>query len=711
MKKRFLSILFLLNSLCALANPFHTFVEDGKVGLKNNADHIVIPARYDALGWSNGSFSVTGQVTGYKLKGFWGVLNLNNERITPPDYSSLTTTEGFIIASKQSQAFKISTGCIDAEGKVIIPFNYTGVKIHSLRAIAFIREGNLFKHGLIDLENKILIPFQYRNVYPIGSLRYAVEDFNGKTALFSEGGRQITGFTIDSISHFNNDIAIIYEGERQGLITRDGELKSEAKYREIKFNGKEVLARMPDEWHVLNAQNKQLNRIDADSLSMLSEGRYKIANAGIIRLVDDNLKPVNETNFTKLASFKNGLAVFKSGEFYGVIKKNGKTVLPGSFQKIFVADDYIITVEKKIDKITWSLRDTVGQRLTPRSYDLILPRNETIFPALKNGYWGAVDKNGKEIVACVYDTILESCNNQLAVKFRGQYGIISLKEDWLAFPQPHKLKLLNGERYFKKKDGLLMLCTFSGTTLYFTINPIEVKENYFVEFISSGGTWHVDFDGRIVSRQLPPQEAAEKVEKIFPSTEGLRGIKKNGQYGFIDDLGRLRVANRYEDIKPFSEGLAAIKIRNKWGFINRDEKIMIQPAYEDVTPFEKNYSLVKQNGMYGLLTREGKLALPTRYNEVSILANGHVLLTLNGMKGLGDQQGNVLLQPKYNSLQDLDNGYVIIEQDGKFGLVTSQGLSTIPLMYDELKFDVEKNRYLALKKSGWVVIQSTVGKP
>lgn len=696
-----LFLLFFI-SLSAFAEPYKTFVENGKTGLKNEAGQIIIPASYEALGWSNGSFSVTGQVTGYKLKGSWGVLNLNNQRITPPDFSSLTPAEGLLlVATKQTASLKISTGCISTDGKTIIPFTYTAVKVHSLRAVACMREGNLFKYGLIDLENKILIPFQHRSIYPIGSLRYAVEDFNGKTALYSEGGKQITGFTIDSISQFKNNLAIIYEAGKQGLITREGELRSEAKYSEIKFNDKTVLTRLPNEWHILDAQNKRTEIIGADSVVALGEGCYKIEDGGLTRLVDKNLKPIGDQVLSELNSFQHGLSVFKSGNLYGVMKKNGKAVLPANFKKILLKDDYILTLEKSIDKVNWTLRDTLGQRQNSKPYTLINPKQENIFPVTKNGYWGAIDSKGTEIVACVYDSILEVGDNQLAVKFKGQYGIISLKEEWLAYPQTSKVKLLNQDRYFKKKDNLLMLCNFSGTTLYFTINPIDVKHDHFIEHVSTGGTWTIDFDGRIISRQLPP---SEPTEIIFPSTEGLRGIKKNGRYGFIDDEGRLRIANRYEDIKPFSEGLAAIKIRNKWGFINRDEKIVIQPAFEDVSPFEKGYSIIRQNGLYGLLTHEGKIVLPARYNEVKILSNGRLLLTQNGFQGLADQQGNVLLQPKYNSVMDLDNGHVIIQQDGKFGLVTLQGISTIPLIYDYLKYDAQENRFLAFKKSQWLIL-------
>src|SRR6185436_2825779 len=107
----------------------------------------IIPAIYDALGWSNGSFSVSGKVTGYRLGETWGIVSVTNERVTKADYVLLTPAEGsFLIATKKSSAIAISTGVINTEGKTIIPFTYAGVKVHSLRIVAFVREGNQFKH-------------------------------------------------------------------------------------------------------------------------------------------------------------------------------------------------------------------------------------------------------------------------------------------------------------------------------------------------------------------------------------------------------------------------------------------------------------------------------------------------------------------------------------------------------------------------------------
>lgn len=687
----------LVCSLTTVAGPFIPFEENGKFGLKNEAGQVVIPAKYDALGWSNGTFSVSGNVTGYKLGGTWGIVSITNQQITQADYLSLMPAEGsLLIATKKSSPVVVSAGLINTEGKVIIPFTYAGVKVHSLRIVAFVRDGNKFKHGLISLENKVLIPFEYKNIYPIGSLRYAVEDFTGKIALYSEGGKQISGFTIDSLSSFKQDVAIIYENGKQGLINREGQLKSEAKFREINITPGGIRARMPDEWRVMTAENKTVEIVEGDSIAYLGENRYKIRSGGQSWLTDLNFKHVTNQSVTDIDSFQNGLAIFKTNSGYGVMKKSGGILLKPVFKKILFEQSCLLTQDGNNN---WSMRDTTALLRTSKPYDRIGQKHGNLFTVTRKNYWGAIDETGREVVACVYDSILETGDDQLAVKFKGLYGIINAREQWLVYPQTSKVRLLNKDRYFKKVNKTLFLVSFDGTVLYFTDNPISVNAENFTEYISTGGNWTIDFDGKIVSRQLPP---VETTEKVFPASEGLRGIKRQGKYGFIDDQGRLRIANRYEDIMPFSEGLAAFKIRNKWGFINRDEKIIVHPAYDEVTPYANGHSIVKQKGLFGYMDNEGKIVLPVRYNAVEVLKTKRLLLTLNRSKGLADENGNVLLHPKYESIEDIGNGYIVVKQDGKYGLATLKGLNTIPQMYDYLVYDAENDRYLALKRSEWI---------
>ena len=143
------------------------------------------------------TFSVLNNVTGYKVNGLWGLINLDNQVITKAAYEEVVPGGGFIdYCPEKIKSFTShwSAGCLNTSGKEVLPFQYDGIKLYFLRAIVFTKIGNQFKYGLIDLENKILIPQQYKNIYSIGSLRYAVENFENKMALFTENGA--TGYRL-----------------------------------------------------------------------------------------------------------------------------------------------------------------------------------------------------------------------------------------------------------------------------------------------------------------------------------------------------------------------------------------------------------------------------------------------------------------------------------------------------------------------------------
>src|SRR5690606_13528066 len=190
-------------------------------------------------------------------------------------------------------------------------------------------------------------------------------------------------------------------------------------------------------------------------------------------------------------------------------------------------------------------------------------------------------------------------------------------EAWKTAPKADKLFIINEDRYIAYSSTTTFLKSMNGTVIYFTTNPIEIHEDYFLEFLPSGNIWQIDMKGVIANRQVIPQET---YEKIFEESEGYRAIKRNGRYGFIDSRGRLRIANRYEEVQKFSDGFTAIKILNKWGFINQQDNISVQPIYDEVWPFKRGYALVRQKDFFGLIDQSGKQVLPARYDKIDVLA-------------------------------------------------------------------------------------------
>lgn len=704
--KYFLVILYsLFFQLESRAEGYDVFQENGKYGLKNSQGLVTIPAVYDALGWSDGNFSVLGTVTGFKQGDQWGLITTSNQKITNAEYFTLYPGNStLILASKRSSlTLRISTGCVDITGKVIIPFNYSGLHIHSSHAITFTLDGNRLKYGLIDLTNKTILPQFYQHIYPIGSLRYAVQNFNNKTALFSENGKQVTDFVIDSISQVQHGLAVLYQNGRVGLIDRNGIIVKQPVYREIAMEGKKYMLRLPDEWHVLNADNVLLKKIEADSIVSVGPNRVKIVSSFGTQLADMDFVLVGTEKMNSLNAFQSDFASFRKNGKTGIIKSDGSVVLHADFERVLIDNEHFLVYSHQNGKDICTLYDQKGNPLTRKAYNEILPFNGSFFPVAKNGFYGGIDKAGSEIIACAYDSILNTYRDLVVIKFKGQFGVITTSEQWKVLPQPNRIHIINRERYFEFADDLTFLKAMDGTTIYFSSNKLQLQDDYLIEYITGGGKWKINLNGQIIFRELP---SVEFTEMIFPSSEGLRGFKKNGKFGFIDDQGRLRIANRYEDIMPYREGLAAIKILGKWGFINKEDNIVVQPAFDEVQSFEHGFAKVKQSGKYGMLDREGKKIIDYRYDDVGPVINNRLLLVSGQHFGLADVHGNILLQAKYESIEDLDNGFVLVKQNGKFGVVNLAGVSTIPIHYDHLVFESDKNRFVGLKRTEFVPFQA-----
>lgn len=683
---------------------FSVFKEDGKVGLKDNDGRIVIPANYEAIGWASGELSIIDKVVGYRSNGLWGLIHTSNKVLTPPQYLDLRPGEGsYLIAQQKSEHHqRPSFGVIDLSGKTVIPFVYDGITLSNMRAITMLRSGgNRFRVGLTDLSHKVLIPVDYQRIYPLGSLRYAVENAEHKFAIFSDTGNQMTGFTIDSIAPFENDFAIIYQDQKQGMINRQGELVIKPVYAEVQVprNGT-IRVRVTDAWHFLDGNNKPAGEFRADEIRPVSSDHYIVRNAGKVQLTDNNFKPLHEDYFSFIGPFRKGRAVFVKNARMGVITLSGEVLLAPLYPKLEMDDNLLRACVEPAPKPRWVLMDYTGKQRSEKHYEYIGPYNGKYYPAKSRGYWGALDAAGKEIISCVHDSLLHHSGNYIAVKFKDQYGVINLGENWVVTPQKHRIKILNADTYFEFAEKTTFLKSLRGGIIYFSDNHLAYDGEYIREELHTGAHWLIDMNGIIIDRSHQP----ERTEKIFKESEGLRAIIKDGKYGFIDAAGRLRIANRYERARPFSHGLAAIMIAGKWGFIDHEERLVVQPVYDRVEDFSRAVAVVQQGHYAGLIDVTGKVCLPVRYNAISMNEHNRFILRQGDEIGLADETGRVIVNPRYDKIIDPDNGYLIVVRNGKYGALTMRGVSTIPMVYDALMFDAYHQQFIAQKKSDWETV-------
>lgn len=688
------------------SDNFTRFEENGKVGLKDEAGQILIPALYDAIGWSNGTLSTIDKVVGYELNGLWGLIHTSNRRITTAEFDQLVPGEGAaLIAQKRSPASQRSLfGIITTSGKTVIPFIYDGLTLSHLRAIVMSRSGTKFRFGLADLSHKMLIPIAYRRIYSLGSLRFAVENFEGKTAIFSDEGSALTPFAIDSISAFRKNYAVVYQDGHEGLIDRDGKFVLQPVYGSVRIaEDGTIETREADTWLLLDGNDNLLNKLSAEALTPLSEDRYAVMRGGKIRITNNRFEPIHEGVFSSAGRFADGIAIYRDRGKYGAITNQGKILIPAEYRAL-IPDRHLFRA--CIDtgyKNRWVILDRTGTVLTEKHYEQIEPFNGKFFPVRHRGYWGAVASDGHEMISCVHDSLLQQDGAHVIVKFKGAYGIIDLTENWVVTPRQNPLGLLNDALYFEYADSITFLKSFTGDIIYFSENRLEPMEGYLRETTASGGHRIINMNGMTVGQS----HQGIAVDTVLTESEGFRAIRKDGKFGFIDADGRLRIANRYERVQPFRDGLAAIRIMNKWGFIDRHERLVVQPVYDRVENFRHGLAIVTHDNLSGLVDKRGQRILPLRYDQITANEYGNFILRQGALYGLADETGKVIVHPKYNAITDTGRGHVVVERDGKFGLLTLDGVSTIPMIYDALTFDPYHNQFLAVMKSRWKRFERT----
>ncbi len=685
---------------------YERFELNGKVGLRDGTGHVLLPADFDALGWSDGNFSVIGKITGYRKKDRWGLINLNKEFITPAEFGSLTWAGGDrVIASK---AYNLSSkfGCLNLMGKNVIPFTYDDLVIDGLRAIVMLKRGVRYEYGLIDLDDKQVLPVSFQEITPVGSLRYAIKNFDNKIALCTEDGQWITEFSIDNITDFSYDHAIIVSGWRKGVINRSGEIIVPPLYRDIRISGPDTIEGLrATEWKIIDTQYKTLQTVEADQLNFELTDWTRITIDHKVGLIDEQFKERWIPAFEFIGSPSGNIVLAKRGKKWAMLDRKQREILPFVFDSLCLTGNVVRAVQKLRGTKTWELYDTVGVLRSGKRYETIENYNGKFFPVRSRGYWGAMDRYGNENVACVYDSLLQSMDNLIVVRFKGKYGVITTSDQWQILPQSYPITLVDSEHYLEKQDSTIFLKDLKGNAIYFTTNALTALQDRLIERLPDGQEKVINLQGQLVARQdainLP-----SNIEQTFRESEGLIGIKRDGKFGFVDTRGRLRIANRYDNIGEFHDGLAPVSLLGKWGFINKMDQIVIQPTFDTTENFDNKLALVSRNGKFGLIDVDGNTLLELRYDSIKKLSNGYFKVIQQSLKGMADNRGRVLIEPRFNSIEPVDKNLVIVEREKLFGVLTYDGLSIFPLEFRILNYISQKRVFLAKKEADWESIPS-----
>lgn len=714
--------LFLLFSvsLLASAGDLKIYTSGGLQGVADEEGKVVVPAIYEKLGWSNGKNDIINQTIGFYENGSWGLINIKTRKIESARYKVLEPFNGQLFEAGKVTHYSnvVKRGLIDDKGDVILGFNYFTIdELAEDRYKVSEYTNNDILFGMVGSE-EVFIPIIYESLNKVGSL---VEVWNKgmKRRLYSLDGQDLVNGWIDHVDLLSDGYVITNEGY-QGKLDAHGRLILEIKYKSI--TDQEVIP-FPS-WQVseldLMGQNQNLLEIACDSITHEPIHNLLIAhvnNAEHILAASDLLFTDQQNS---LKSIRNGFLITKNRKLqqWGIYKTDGREVAAG-FDSVAVDSLYFFTNSKG----DWDVYNLFGRKMNERPFQELGFASNRNIPAKRNGYWGWLDFRGNVMLNYTFEKVQKSFStNHFLAKNYGKWGVKSFSDDWLilseydsiydydqfyiatkgeasyifnelgevihslpyqALPAKGYLQLVNGD-----KVGAI---TSLGHYIHPQYDQISVHDAYYEMQDSSGATL-VHVSGRQVLK------AADEVEDVLGFSEGFFHIIKDGKHGFVDENGKLRVANRYDSAQAYHEGLAPVMLLGKWGFIDKYEILQIQPFYRYSSTFKNGLAIIQTGEDYGIITPSGKEVVDVKWKQIERLpTDNYKVIDWDNKVGICDVNGRFIVRPNYTEVVDTDRELLIVTSNGAKGLIDYQGYTKLPFDYNQIEI---KGDYLLLQKKG-----------
>ncbi|MCC8122200.1 MAG: WG repeat-containing protein [Oscillospiraceae bacterium] len=271
--------------------------------------------------------------------------------------------EGFLTATKGGYR-----GCIDSNGKVILPFEFEYT------------DG--FQEGLIGMKK------------------------NEKTGFYNTSGQLVIPHNFDFASNFTDGLSVAYANNAYQLINTTGGTVATLNYGAVYgISDGMIRVRTGDmitgKHGYVNLAGKLVIPAQYDFAEDFSEGLAAVADPSGYKYgyIDKTGKLVIPYQFEGAYAFESGLAKVRTGTstnaLYGLIDQTGKLVVPMQYTSIGEFSDgyaYITTgwgLEQK-----FGLIDTSGKVIIQPEDGVIRTFSEGLGVARKNGAWGYINGSG-----------------------------------------------------------------------------------------------------------------------------------------------------------------------------------------------------------------------------------------------------------------------------------------------------------------------------
>lgn len=421
---------------------------------------------------------------------------------------------------------------------------------------------------------------------------------------------------------------------------------------------------------------------------------------------------------------KSYFAVFKDNK-WGVIDETGSYVIDPSYAEMIVVpnsknDVFLCTYDVDYTTGTYKTKalNSKNEEIFTNYEQIEAIQNidknnnlwyeENVLRVKKDGKYGTINLDGKELLKCEYDQIIAQpeVKNSLKISKEGKVGIADSEGKIIIEPKYKDVENLGKEN----KEGFIVkdenekfgIVDFSNNQIleakYDGISKVYGNDLYVV--MQGKDQVLVKKDGTVVL-----EKGFDEITEVLKNAENGVVYKSSNKYGIMKQNGETTINAEYDDLKEAKTGILIAKKNGNYGIIDLGNNTKVEFRYSSITYNEKadiyiaqdqeyndeilnsNYE-VKQTGILIDLNEEkGYLALRQNdeykyYNfkfeerkESDIFNTTTLFLSKkDGKYGYVDKDGNVVVDYKYDDAGSQNiYGYSAVKKDGKWGAINSKG--------------------------------------
>lgn len=405
----------------------------------------------------------------YKENEKYGLIDFDGKKITKPIYEeieSLEYKEGTIIVKQEGKY-----GLINIKGKQIIKPEYDDIKAdgYYTKQAQYSDSGYIvqtktqdgYRYGYINKEGKILLNTEYNEIDRVTD----IEDEKNIYLLISKNGqygivknkKTIIECVYEEIEYNKtNKIFIVQKNTKQGVIDIEGNQILPIEYDYIYCAQNIITAKKDETTQIYDLNGNKQEEPQYESLIETSNENYIITidNNEKFGVITKEGNTVIKNNYQYIEyAFDNFFIVTNNGKV-GVLDNEGKQVINFSYdiiQKIkdknamqaIISNSNTIEIYNNEAKKITTIKDAT--LYTYSDYIKLLSSNNrkyldnngneisnkeilnnTLYAYSENGKWGFIDANGNKIVQAKYEMVTEfSKYGYAGIKLNGMWGVVN----------------------------------------------------------------------------------------------------------------------------------------------------------------------------------------------------------------------------------------------------------------------------------------------